>query len=182
MKLTSLALACALAPGLLFAAPATKIKPGLWESTSKMGAGDSRMQQAMAMLQSLPPEQRKMMESAMAKQGVSMSADGGVQAKVCVSKEMAEANQLPMQQRGSCTYQHGPLVGGAMKFSFSCTNPTASGEGSVNFAGDSSYDGNMQIKSSATGQAETVNVQTSGRWLAADCGAIKPMAMPAADK
>lgn len=178
MKLTCLALACALAPGLSFAAPAPKVKPGLWESTSKIG--DSRMQQAMAMLQNLPPEQRKMMEGAMAKQGVSMNADGGVQAKVCVSKEMAEMNQLPMQQRGTCTYQHGPLVGSTMKFSFSCTNPTASGEGSVTFAGDSSYDGSMLVKSNATGQAEAVNVQTSGRWLGADCGAVKPMPMPPA--
>jgi hypothetical protein len=176
----ALALAISLVPGLLLAAPAatTKIKPGLWESSTSVGGADSRVQQAMAMLQNLPPEQRKMMEGMMAKQGVTLGAGGEVQAKACITREMADAGQMPMRQQGSCTQQISPMVGNTVQFSFRCTNPQASGQGSVTFSSDSAYAGAMSINSSATGAPETVNVQTAGHWAASDCGAIKPMVLP----
>ena len=176
-------LAGVLAPSLLFAAPVapTKVKPGLWESSTSLGGADSRLQQAMAMLQNLPPEQRKMMEGMMAKQGVTLGAGGDVQAKVCVTRDMAEAHQLPIRQHGTCTQQISPMVGNTMQFSFRCTNPQASGQGAVTFSSDSAYAGSMTVNSTATGAPETVTVQTAGNWVARDCGAVKPLPMPKAE-
>jgi hypothetical protein len=132
---------------------AQAFKPGLWETNNKMGAGGGKLQDAMAMVQqhlaTMDPEQRKRIDGMMARQGVVISNDGVI-AKMCITPEMAAKQQLPIQQHGNCSYQHAPAVGNTMAFSFSCTNPQASGEGNA----------------------------TSGRWLGADCGAVKPIMLP----
>jgi hypothetical protein len=78
MRLASpaiLALALALAGALPLAHAQQKLAPGLWET--KMTVGDKDMQAAMAQaraqMANMPPEQRKMMEGMMAKQGVGLS-------------------------------------------------------------------------------------------------------------
>lgn len=172
----------ACAAGAMAAPPAPTIKPGLWETSSKMG-GNAKMQEAMALMQqhmaNLSPEQRQRAEGMMAKHGVSIGSDG-VAVKMCVTPEMAAQQQLPLQQRGNCTYQHAPMSGNSMKFSFTCTNPQASGDGSVTFASPTAYTSAMRVTSSATGNAETVNVDSTGRWVSADCGSIQPMTAPPA--
>jgi hypothetical protein len=173
----------ACAAGAIAAPPAPLIKPGLWETNSKMG-GNPKLEGAMALLQqhmaNLSPEQRQRAEGMMAKHGVSIGNDG-VAAKMCVTPEMAAQQQLPLQQHGNCTYQHAPMSGNSMKFSFTCTNPQASGDGSVTFAGPTAYTSSMRVTSSAaTGSAETVDVDSTGRWVSADCGSIRPMSLPPA--
>lgn len=173
---------CALA--LAAAAQSTHaqaFKPGLWEINNKMGAGGGKLQEAMAMAQqhlaTMDPEQRKRIESMLSRQGVAVSGDGVI-AKMCITPEMAAKQQLPIQQHGNCSYQHGPLAGNTMRFSFSCTNPKATGEGSASFAGPTAYTSSMRVTTDATGASETVNIASSGRWLGADCGAVQPAMSP----
>jgi hypothetical protein len=172
----------ACAAGAIAAAPAPTIKPGLWETTSKMG-GNPKLEGAMALMQqhmaNLSPEQRQRAEGMMAKHGVSFGNDG-VAVKMCITPEMAAQQRLPIQQRGNCTYQHAPMSASSMKFSFTCTNPQASGDGSVTFSGPTAYTSTMRVASNASGSAETVNVDSAGRWVSADCGGIEPIAMPPA--
>ena len=84
-------------------AGAQTLKPGLWEVTHKMQSSSGQMEQGMAQMQqqmaSMPPEQRKMVEEMMAKQGVKPGAGGpgGMSVKTCMTKEMAERNELPAQ-------------------------------------------------------------------------------------
>ena len=113
----------------------------------------------------------------MARQGVVLGNDGVI-AKMCITPEMAAKQQLPIQQHGNCSYQHTPAVGNTMAFSFSCTNPKTNGEGSATFAGPTAYTSAMRVTTDATGTSETVNIASSGRWLGADCGAIKPIVLP----
>jgi hypothetical protein len=170
----------ACAAGAMAAAPAQIIKPGLWETNNKMG-GNAKMQDAMALMQQqmakLGPEQRARAEGLMAKHGVSIGNDG-VAVKMCVTPEMAAQQQLPLQQHGNCTYQHAPMTGNSMKYSFTCTNPQASGDGTVTFASPTSYTSAMRVTSSATGSPETVSVDSIGHWVGADCGGIQPMTLP----
>lgn len=188
MRVRHLALSCsALAfSALALPAQAVDIKPGLWETNNKMGAGNGKLQQAMAMVQQqmagMSAEQRQRIEGAMASQGVVISNDGVI-AKACITPEMAAKQQLPMQQHGNgsngnCSSQHSPMVGNTMKFSFSCTNPQGRGEGSVTFTSPTAYISSTRVTTTATGTSETVNVESTGRWLAAECGSVKPMAMP----
>lgn len=172
------ALALAAQPAL-----AQNVKPGLWESNNKMGAGTGRLQGVLALAQqqiaAMAPDQRKQVEGMMARQGVVISNDGVV-AKMCITPDMAARQQLPIQQHGNCSYQHAPVVGNSMKFSFSCTNPQASGEGSATFVSPTAYTASMRVTTNATGASETINIESSAQWLGADCGAVKPVTLPAA--
>ncbi len=161
---------------------AQTMKPGLWESTSKMG-GSPEMEQAMAKMQqqmaSMPPEQRKMMEEMMSRQGVSLGVNGtGMVAKVCVTKEMAERGELPVQHQGDCTTTTSDKTSRGMTMKFTCTNPPSNGEGQFSFSGDNAYSMKMKINSSAQGTPKSMTIDSSGKWLDSDCGAVKPIALP----
>jgi hypothetical protein len=184
IRLTALPFA-ALAVAVFAAQPALaqNIKAGVWETNNKMGAGGGKLQEAMAMVQqqmkNMSPEQRARIEGAMASQGVVISNDGVV-AKVCITPEMAAKQQLPVQQggNGNCSFQHAPVVGNSMKFSFSCTNPQANGEGTATFISPTAYTSSTRVTTTATGASETVNIESTARWLGAECGAVKPIALP----
>ncbi|MES2263334.1 MAG: DUF3617 domain-containing protein [Pseudomonadota bacterium] len=155
---------------------AQTMRPGLWEMNNKVKSGDSQMAAAMAEAQkqmaNMPPAQRKMMEEMMAKQGVGMSlgSDGGVKITYCMTREMAERKELPTGQQGDCKTNNTPVAGG-VNVSFTCNKPPSSGNGQVTFQSDTAYMMNMNVSSSARGKPETIMVESSGRWLGADCGA-----------
>lgn len=163
-------------------------KPGLWEVTSKMG-GSPEMDQAMANLQkqlaSMSPAERKQMEAMMGKQGLNLSGPpGAVTAKSCITKEMIDRSQLPVQTRGNCTSTTIEKTSSSMKFKYVCTNPSSTGEGQFNFPDDSSYTMNMKISGAESnngkGKPQTTTIEGSGKWLGTDCGTLKPMATPQA--
>jgi hypothetical protein len=165
------------------ATSAQTIKPGLWEIQNQMqGANGGKMAKAMADMQkqlaSMPPEQRKMIEDAMAKQGaqVSPGQGGGMAVKVCMTQEMVDRNDMGAQQ-GDCTHTSSARSGNTQKFSFSCTKPPSRGEGTVTFVSPEAY--TVKIKTTATlkGQEETMDMQASGKWLGTDCGTVKPPSM-----
>jgi hypothetical protein len=168
---------------LAFAATAVSaqnLKPGLWEIQNQMqGANGSKMNQAMAEMQkqlaSMPPEQRKMVEDAMAKQGAQMSAapGGGMAVKVCMTQEMVERNDLGAQQ-GDCTHSTTPRSGNTQKFSFSCTKPPSRGEGTVTFISPEAYTMNLKTSTTLKGREEALDIQAIGKWLGTDCGTVKP--------
>ncbi len=171
---------------LLLAAPpalAQNLKPGLWEINNKMQSSSGQMEKAMAESQkqmaAMPPEQRKMMQDMMAKQGLSMGpgAGGNMAVKICMTKEMAERNELPAQQ-GDCKTTNSPRSGNTMKMSFTCTQPPSSGEGTVTFVSPEAYTMKMTMKSMMQGKPETMTMDGGGKWLSADCGNIKPLAVP----
>nr|MDP2190155.1 DUF3617 domain-containing protein [Rhodoferax sp.] len=160
-------------------AMAQSTKPGLWEINNKMG-GSAEMDKAMAQMQqqmaSMPPAQRKQMEDMMAKQGMSMGAGagGGISVKVCMTKEMVERNEMPPPQQGDCKSTASPRVGNTQKISFSCTQPPSTGEGQITYAGNEAYTMKMVTTTTVKGKPEKMTMEGSGKWLSADCGAIKP--------
>lgn len=183
MTRISTALAGALLVTTCTLAGAQTIKPGLWEVSSKMG-GNPEMDKAMAQMQqqmaAMPPEQRKMMQGMMAKQGVSMAAGPGgtMLSKMCLTQEMVERNQLPVHEKGNCTNTVSNQSAAGMNIRFVCTDPAATGEGRVNFKGDSAYDMKMTMNTTHQGKAMTTTMDANGKWLGADCGAIKPLVLP----
>ena len=173
------------------AAQAQMMKPGLWETTSKMQAANGEMASAMAMMQkqmaNMSPEQRKAMEAMMAKQGSGISMptvtdDGAIITKTCMTKEMIDKSQLLTQQtqRGNCTQKNTPMEGGVIKTTFSCTNPPAKGEARIVIKSDTSYNMTMNSTATVNGKQESMAFDASGKWLGADCGKVKPRTMPPA--
>jgi hypothetical protein len=178
MKLHFLLAACLVT--VASAASAQSMKPGLWEITSKMQTGSGQMERQMAQAQqqmaNMPPEQRKMMEEMMARQGVKMgtAGGGGMTMKVCMTKEMVERNEMPSQQRGDCKTTSQSRSGNTMKMAFACTNPPSTGEGQFTFNGSEGYTMKMAVNTTVQGKPETMNMDATGKWMGADCGDVKP--------
>lgn len=137
------------------------------------------MAEAQKQLENMPPEQRKMLQDMMAKQGVQMGtgAGGGMTVKLCMTQEMVDRNEVSSHQ-GDCTHTNSPRLGNTMKFAFVCTKPPSSGEGVVTFTSPEAYSMKMSATTSINGRPEKMDMQNSGRWLGADCGNIKPLVMP----
>ena len=165
---------------------AQSMKPGLWEINNKMQSDNPEMAAQMAKMKeqiaAMPPEQRKMMEEMVAKRGghmPGMGGDGSIVTKMCMTKEMAARHEVPVQHDAThdCTHTRTPGLGKTMKVSFTCTKPPSSGEGEMSF-GDGSYAMKMTVTSNRKGKPETMHMDVSGKWLGADCGDVKPFAIP----
>lgn len=169
---------------LSVSAAALPIKPGLWESTSRVQAADGQFAGALAALQqqmgSMSPEQRKSIEGMIASNGggftlPTVSSNGDVVTKVCLTPEMIENSQLPTPaNQYGCTHTSSPVVGATLNTSFSCTNPAAKGQARFVAQNDKAYTMTMDSTATINGAAERMKVQGSGRWLGADCGSVKP--------
>lgn len=165
------------------AAGAQTLKPGLWQITQNT-QGSGQLAQAMTdmgkQMAAMPPEQRKMMQEMLAKQGVQMGpagAGGGMSVKVCMTKEMVERNAVPSQQ-GDCKTTQQSRSGNTMKVAFACTNPPSRGEGEVTMAGPEAYGSKMSVTTTVDGKPQKMDIHSTGKWLGADCGAVEPMAVP----
>lgn len=169
-------------------ASAQTMKPGLWEIATQMQGGSGEMADAMAkaqkQMESMPPEQRKMVQDMMAKRGMQMGANGGggMSIKICMTQEMVDRNQVANHQSSTdqhdCAHTNSPRSGNTMQFSFVCTKPPSSGEGRVTFTSPEAYSMKMTSTSMVKGQPTKMEMQTDGRWLGSDCGTVKPFEMP----
>jgi len=156
--------------------------PGLWEQNVKMGSADPKVAAAMAQMQqqlaSMPPEQRKQMEQMMASQGVSMpgaGAGGGMSVKYCLTPERAARDEIPVDQDGKCKQASMNRSGNTIKFTVECTGERAGkGEGEITFVSPKEHKGKMKITSARGGRDHTMEMEHHAKWLAADCGTVKP--------
>jgi hypothetical protein len=162
-------------------AGAQSLKPGLWEISNKM-KGSSEMDKAMAEMQAqmaaMSPEERKQMEAMMGQRGVRMApaAGGGMTIQMCMTKEMVERNDVPMQD--GCTTTKQERSGNTMKMAFTCTKPPSSGEGEFTFMGSEAYKSHMVLNTATKGKPERMEMDGTGKWLGADCGSVKPVGAP----
>ena len=178
---TPLFVAAALLAGVILPATAQSMKPGLWEIHNK--TNNPEMDQAMAEMQkqmaSMPPEQRKQMEAMLAQQGVRMArpgAGGGMTVQSCVTQEMIARNDMPMQE--GCRITQNQRSGNVQKIAFACSKPPSSGEGQFTFISPEAYNSKMTVRAAMDGKTQTSTMETTGKWLKADCGNIKPVAPP----
>lgn len=164
-------------------ASAQNLKPGLWQVANRMQGGsmdmDRATQQMEQQMAKMKPEQRKMMEEMLAKQGIKTGPGGLGMASVqtCMTKEMVERNQVPAQQ-GDCKMTQQQRSGNTVKIAYTCTKPPSSGEGTLIIHSPEAYTMKMTINSKAGGKPNTVHMDVTGKWLKADCGNVKPIQPP----
>ena len=180
MKLHPTLFAAALTLGALQAFAQTQA-PGLWEHSFKMKSQDGELEKGMAEMQkqmaAMPPDQRKQVEQMMAGRGMGMGAQGTT-VKVCVTREDVARKAEP-QFREGCTQQVVQRTANSMKVKFECTRPQPmSGEGEMSFISDKAYTGKSTMTSQAEGKAQQMTMEMAGKWLAADCGDVKPRPAP----
>ena len=100
---------------------------------------------------------------------------GGMSVKTCMTKEMIDRNEVP-SQKGDCQTTKQQKTGNTMKFTVVCNSPPSTGEGQVTFLSPEAYTMKMAMQSKVDGRPQSMNMEASGKWLSADCGAIKPPA------
>ena len=154
------------------------MKPGLWEHSFTMKSQSGQMEQGMAELQkqlaAMPPEKRKQMEQMMAQSGVAMGAKVNV-IKVCITPEDAARMEVP-KYNDQCKQEVTQRSASTLKFKFTCTGqPPTSGEGEVTFNSPTAYTSKSVVNTRVDGKPERMTMDQAGKWLAADCGAVKPI-------
>lgn len=159
-------------------AHAQKITPGLWEHAMTMKSAGGQMEAGMARMQEqmakMSPEQRKMMEDMMAKNGVGMGAKPNT-IRVCITKEQAAREEVP-QHDGRCKQESMERSGNTMRFKFSCaSDPPSRGEGEYTFTNDKAYTGRTVIDTTVKGKPERMEMNMTGQWVSADCGSVQPV-------
>jgi hypothetical protein len=92
-----------------------------------------------------------------------------------MTRQMVEKNEMP-QQKGDCKTTSQAKSGNTLKFAVACANPPSTGEGQITYRGSEAYTMKMVASSKVDGRPQTMNMESSGKWLSSDCGAIKPPA------
>ena len=165
--------------------------PGLWEHSFKTrpAGGDKSSAQAtaqekaqaemQAQLDAMPPEQRKQIDAMMKSRGVTMTAQGTT-AKFCLTKEQA-AKPPEARLTGDCKPTDVKRSGNTMSYKFACNTPQpVTGEGQLTYASDKAYSGSARVTMLGQGQPQQMTMDMTGKWLAADCGDVKPLGAPPA--
>lgn len=180
----------------------TKIdmKPGLWENTIKL-TGDSaqqmqtaytdQMKQAMEdmkkQMANMPPEQRKMMEEAMAASGMELSDDGVVfdggkvsmtkDATVvqnCVTQEELDKGLLP-ESGDDCESKLTQVDKKRYRSMEVCKGDSPStSEAELHLHSPTHYTGQGKTTHTVDGKSVEMAFTMEGKWLASDCGDVKP--------
>jgi hypothetical protein len=140
--------------------------------------------QMAKMMEGMSPEQREKMKGMMGKQAGAMeamqsmqmtqNADGSSTMKMCVTKEMVDKRSFT-GQRGACTHNAAPMVGGVMKIAYTCSQPPSKGEGEIRMTGPGSFTTKMRMVSTVPGNKDTMELDSTSTWMGADCGSVKPM-------
>jgi hypothetical protein len=164
--------------------PVPPVKPGLWEARmSALDAdGHEMAPPEQAALSRLSPEARARMADAMKASGVSMPDSNGA-TKVCLTKEMFESGRWQqMSSEAGCTTNYSALSGTSWKWHSSCTALKSESDGEAVFSSPESYRTKMTTTATVMGKTNTSTRIVQAKWLAADCGDIKPFAPPSARK
>lgn len=151
------------------AVAAEQMRPGLWEIQTESDA--------LRYLPPIPPTQLEQMR----RMGIDVPTiqDNRIVTRVCISKEMAQSQQLPMIDKNEtgCEMKNHQQSGGEYSADMVCDNPQMKGKGTVKgkltsterFESTYAFDGTVQgmpVKHTQSG---------SGKWMAADCGDVKPL-------
>lgn len=148
---------------------AGQTRPGLWEMTVKSDA--------MKEMPKIPPDQMEQMR----RMGIAMPQmhNGGLVTKVCISKAMAERDHPPgmADKESGCQTKNMQRSSSGYAMDVVCNGPAMKGEGKARgtFAGNDSFTSTYDFNGTMHGQPIRQHHETSGKWLGADCGDVKPI-------
>ncbi|MCH8620701.1 DUF3617 domain-containing protein [Undibacterium sp. TS12] len=151
-------------------AAADKMKPGLWEMTTKSDA--------MKAMPKIPPEQLEKMKQ----MGVKMPdmQNGAMVHKVCFTKEMVDQDKPPASGREQhCQNKSFNRSGNTYTAEIVCESPDMKGTGTVKGSmTPDSVNSIYDFNGTSRGKPINQHMETTGKWLGSDCGDTKPFPMP----
>lgn len=142
-------------------------KAGLWEATTTMNMGG-------AMPQMSPEQLEKMKEMGMKMPMMSPTTV----VKYCVTPEMAAKDTPPNEaEKQGCKMTNMKKSGSGMSADMVCDGEfKGTGHIDASYSGDSSYTTRISMKgtSARSPMPMDMTMNSSGKWLGADCGSVKP--------
>ena len=153
---------------------ALDIKPGLWTTKMTIEIAGQKLDPAQMMdtaFALMSAEQKKKAQEMIAKSGHSlpkMDKDG---AKTCFTAEMLK-DPKQVAETQECKTVLTTQTSKKLTGTFTCTEPEASGTFEWNAKSQTAYSGIMNGK---TADGKSAILRLDGKFLAADCGAVKPL-------
>jgi hypothetical protein len=152
----------------LTAFSADQMRPGLWEMHMQSDA--------MRGMPSIPPEQQEQMR----RMGIPVPKmqNEGIVTEVCITKEMAQSQSVPhMSEQTGCEIENQKRSGNQYSADIVCDGSQMKGKGRVKGSMKSAGQVESTYEFEGTVEGRPVKHQqvSSGRWIAADCGKVKPM-------
>jgi len=149
------------------------IKPGLWQIQMERETNGQKSPDMSERLKNMPPERRAQVEAAMKQRGIE---NGGNTVKVCQTREMLDptkfVNPLP-----DCKTTYSSRTNSSWKSHTSCSQNRLESDSEIIFAGPESYTVKTTSTLQSAGQTKTTHMTSTGKWLSADCGDIKPLSI-----
>lgn len=171
-RLYFLIAACTVAGATLAAQAQTPlpIRAGLWQVRIESEVNGQKAPDMAERMKSMTPETRAKMEAAMKQRGMDPASNGGT--KACYSGEMIERGRLS-ELTGGCKIDFGSRSSTSWKWHYSCPQLATEGDSEAIFSSPENY----VVKSSSVtngSKARTSTTTITAKWLAADCGDLKP--------
>jgi hypothetical protein len=168
IKLTAAALLVGASP-----VQAVDLLPGLWEFSSDdievNGMQMPGVEEMVEQMKNLPPDQRGMMEEMLAAQGVQLGANG---MRICLSEAQVKSRKLPFQDEPGCSQEITEQTDSLWAFTFQC--PDAKGKGETRLISEREVASVIESDYRVGTDQGSSRMQSRGKWLSADCGALKP--------
>ncbi len=148
---------------------AGNIKPGLWEMTMQSDM--------MKNMPKISPEQIQQMR----KMGIDVAQlqSGTIVNKVCITKEMAERDEVSQMnaKETGCELKNTQRSGTTYTMDMVCNGPAMKGKGTIKtvYASDQSFSTSSTFKGTVGGRPVDDRNDSSGKWLDANCGSVKPI-------
>jgi hypothetical protein len=141
---------------------------------AQLDAATEKMQAQMA---SMSPDQRKMVEQMMASHGGMPAAGHPRTVQVCIGKDQAARGAVPPAGDGRCEQRELSRSGNSVKYAFTCAGEhPMSGTGEFTMQSPTAYTMHAISDAVMQGQSQHTEMDIAGKWIAADCGAVKPAA------
>lgn len=154
------------------------LQPGLWETKATVELVDSetarRQHETLRkQLAGLPPAQRKQAEAMIPKPGVPLV---DVSRDCLTPKQAAEASVFSgVDQDEDCRTEYGERKGSRIPVKLTCDEPPTTGVGEVVLAGPKTWSTSIRTTTRSPGEPAIERLmRTESRWLASDCGSVKP--------
>jgi hypothetical protein len=164
------------------------VKPGLWEMQASTTNAMALPPEAEAKIAAMPPAQQAQVR-AMMSGGMGGGKPVSITKQVCLAPQTSMDNLLDPSRQSpgmQCTYTNKVQTASNASFDLSCTGTMGSAKGHAEYHAidDTHMSSTMHMTITASAQGHTsnstVDVATTGKFLNADCGDVKPVGGPPA--
>lgn len=146
---------------------------GLWEVTTTS--------ELLKLVPHIPQSQMQQLMDLARQHGMNLPdlQNGAATSRVCITPEMAERNVLPniYDDQLGCSAQNGTRVGNSYRMDLVCAGPRVKGGGKAEatFSSPERFSGYSRFEGLVQGTPVNDEAELNGRWVGADCGAVKPV-------